>query len=303
MTFFPLLPPLPTPQADAPEPVPALLPTSEQLWVVGDVHGALHTLRGLLRRAGLTDAHGLWQGGSAHLVFLGDYMDRGEDGAGTVRLVRTLQRQARQSGGRVDALLGNHEVMLLAAVKFAAHDPHDELGFAYNWKRNGGQDSDLERLEPADLAWMRRRPAMLRVGPWLMQHADSLFYLHFGRRIPEVNAAMAARLTSPDPMDWRECISLFTTRLAFQGDSGREQAQQLLGTYQAQRLVHGHTPVSAMFKPSGLAPGSASRPLPRLYAGNLCLNVDSGMAYQERAGFMVRLSPQGVERVVTLADG
>lgn len=296
MTFLPPLPPLPVPSAVKPDPLPGLLPTSEELWVVGDVHGALAKLRRLLLRAGLSDQYGQWRGGSAHVVFLGDYMDRGEDGAGTVRLIRTLQRQARESGGRVDALLGNHEAMLLAAVRFYPHDPHDDLGFFRHWLHNGGSRSDLERLEPSDLTWMRRRPAMLRVGPWLMQHADSLMYTHYGTRVSEVNSAIAARLEDDDPMRWREFIGLFTARMAFQGEEGSLKAQQHLSTFQAQKLVHGHTPVNLMFKVP------RQRVLPRLYASQLCLNVDSGMAYQDAGGFIVRLSPQGIGQIVTLED-
>ncbi|MFD1730957.1 metallophosphoesterase [Deinococcus malanensis] len=94
-----------------------------ELWVVGDVHGAYDKLRYMLRAAGLIDAEGSWTGRDAHLVFLGDYLDRGPDGAGVVHLVRALEAQAPQDGGRVTALLGNHEVMFLAAMRFRAQDP------------------------------------------------------------------------------------------------------------------------------------------------------------------------------------
>ena len=119
------------------------LPMPETLWVVGDVHGALGKLKMLLLRAGLADFDGSWRGGQAHLVLLGDYLDRGEDGAGVLRLVRTLQRQAALVGGRVDALLGNHEVMFLAALSFRHRDPRDELGFYEYWHSNGGQPRDM----------------------------------------------------------------------------------------------------------------------------------------------------------------
>ncbi len=273
-----------------------MLPTSPELWVVGDVHGALTKLKRLLWQAGLTNPQGQWQGGKAHVVFLGDYIDRGEDGVGTVRLIRTLQRQAHSTGGRVDALLGNHEAMLLAALRFAARDPQDNLKFFQFWTRNGGDTQELACFEPSDLAWMRRCPAMLRVGPWLLQHADSLMYLHYGQRVGDVNAAVAELLQSDDPESWHNLLALFTTRMAFQGEKGQYKAQQLLDTYQATRLVHGHTPVGSMFKWPPSMPSA-----PQWYAGKLCLNVDSGMTYT-LGGFIVRLSVQEIAQVVSLDE-
>ena len=138
------------------------------LWVVGDIHGAHDKLRALLIRAGLTDRAGNWTGGRAHLVFLGDYLDRGPDGLGVVRLVRDLERQARGLGGQVTALLGNHEVMFLAAAYFREIDPRDRLGFYDYWVGNGGQTWDMERLTPEDTAWFRARPVLARAGDWLL---------------------------------------------------------------------------------------------------------------------------------------
>jgi hypothetical protein len=54
-----------------------------------------------------------WIGGRAHLIFCGDLVDRGPDDRAVLDVVRALQKQAESAGGRVHALLGNHEVMNL----------------------------------------------------------------------------------------------------------------------------------------------------------------------------------------------
>ncbi|WP_420597218.1 metallophosphoesterase [Deinococcus sp.] len=275
-------------------PHPDVLEMPERLWVVGDVHGALPKLRVLLSQAGLTDEHGSWRGGAAHLVFLGDYLDRGEDGVGVVRLVRTLQRQAALVGGRVDALLGNHEVMFLAALRFRQQDAADELGFYDYWHSNGGQVRDFATIEPADLAWLAARPAMLRVGNWLMQHADSAMYLKLGSDIGAVNAAFADKLCAPEAPVWQELMSAFSARFAFAGSSGEPLAREVLQTFGGVRVVHGHTPINLLLGTSGEEPGA-----PFVYAGGLCLDIDSAMAYVPGAGFITRLSEQGVAQVVT----
>jgi hypothetical protein len=78
---------------------------------VGDVHGAYDNFVSVLRFAGFLDAKGRWAGGKAHLVQLGDVLDRGKDAPKVLDLLMRLEGEARKAGGRVHALLGNHEVM------------------------------------------------------------------------------------------------------------------------------------------------------------------------------------------------
>jgi hypothetical protein len=78
---------------------------------VGDVHGAYEGFLTVLRFAGLADEHGHWAGGKAHLVQTGDVLDRGKDAPKVLDLLMRLEGEAKKAGGRVHALLGNHEVM------------------------------------------------------------------------------------------------------------------------------------------------------------------------------------------------
>ena len=57
------------------------------------------------------DAKDKWAGGKAHLVQTGDLLDRGKDARKVLDLLMRLEGEARKAGGRVHALLGNHEVM------------------------------------------------------------------------------------------------------------------------------------------------------------------------------------------------
>jgi hypothetical protein len=98
-------------------PVPAE-ETSRYKWddvprvvTIGDVHGSYDKLLKLLQGTGLVDDALVWSGGSDHLVFVGDLIDRGPDDRQVLDLVRRLQTEAETAGGRVHVLLGNHEVM------------------------------------------------------------------------------------------------------------------------------------------------------------------------------------------------
>ena len=82
---------------------------------VGDVHGAFDSFVAILRAAGLIDARNRWIGKKAVLVQTGDVTDRGPDSKKAIDLLRKLEGEAQRAGGRVYALLGNHELMRLVS--------------------------------------------------------------------------------------------------------------------------------------------------------------------------------------------
>lgn len=82
--------------------------------VIGDIHGDLEGLTGILRQAGITDASGRWAAGNTTVVQTGDMTDRGAQVRGVLDLLMGLEQQAKAAGGRLAVLLGNHEVMNLA---------------------------------------------------------------------------------------------------------------------------------------------------------------------------------------------
>ena len=256
------------------------------LWVVGDVHGALSSLRTLLQRARLTDFEDNWLGDAATLVLLGDLMDRGPDGLGVLRLARHLETQAAQAGGQVVTLLGNHEVMILAALRFrgARRNGGDPYGLYDYWKQNGGRQRDLLQLEPGDLAWLEERPPLYLHGDWLMCHADSRLYLSLGDSLQKVTERAAVFLRASTPENWVDFLNAFADREAYGGPEGAERVGEMLVAFGGRRLVHGHTPVFVL---SG-TPASALMS-PHVYAGGRAIGLDSAMAYHQGAGFMVRL--------------
>ena len=65
---------------------------TELIYAIGDIHGRSDLLSVLLSEI---ETHAA--GRPSRIVFLGDYIDRGPDSAGVIRMVRDLAARARAS--------------------------------------------------------------------------------------------------------------------------------------------------------------------------------------------------------------
>ena len=83
---------------------------------VGDVHGAYENLLTVLKNAELIDDELDWIGGEAHLVQVGDVIDRGADSRKSMDFYMELQKKAKKAGGRVHVLIGNHEAFNMVGI-------------------------------------------------------------------------------------------------------------------------------------------------------------------------------------------
>lgn len=141
---------------------------------VADVHGSMESLTAILRRAGLIDASERWIGGRTTFVQTGDVTDRGAEVRRVLDLLMSLERQAPKSGGRVMALLGNHEVMNLlgetrdvgleAYASFADDESEERRQRAYEeyeqlarLRAGSGDEVPAVYTQPRD-EWMAARP-------------------------------------------------------------------------------------------------------------------------------------------------
>jgi serine/threonine protein phosphatase 1 len=86
---------------------------------IGDVHGEVSKLEKLISKLALTQED--------ELVFLGDYIDRGEDSKKTLEALLNLRDYHKCT-----FLMGNHEDMMVDAYRFGSQ------GMANMWLQNGG---------------------------------------------------------------------------------------------------------------------------------------------------------------------
>jgi calcineurin-like phosphoesterase family protein len=253
------------------------------VYVIGDIHGHYGRLVALLQNARLMGDDLAWAGGDEKLWFIGDFFDRGPDGIGVLNLVMRLQREAETAGGRVQALVGNHELTLLSAHYFGQQTSTGPgRTFLADWKRNGGVDQDLARLTDRHIDWLSRLPAMIKIDGKLLAHADALAYTRYGLSVDEVNSSFAALLQSDDAKLWDETLEAFSEHEAFidSREDGTDRARAFLRVFGAEQLIHGHTPISKVTRQSARSVTSAL-----IYADGLCINVDGGI-YQGGPGFV-----------------
>lgn len=250
--------------------------------VVGDVHGMLDILVRVLRTAGLVAADGSWSGGRDELWLSGDLVDRGPDGVGVLDLVVRLAAEAAEVGGRVGSVLGNHELLLLAAREIPGAASGGPAGtMRGDWVANGGRDADLARLTDAHVAWLRALPAMARVGPALLIHADAAFYAELDASVSSANARIHQTLAAPNPESWDSLLAAFSDRRAFLHDP--KLAARILERFGGRLLVHGHTAVASLI---GQPPETVREA--HVYAGGRCVAVDAGL-FAGGPGFIYRL--------------
>ncbi len=114
-----------------------------RLIAIGDIHGCSAALRAVLTAIDL--------GAEDRLVTLGDYVDRGPDSRGVIETLLEVE-----ASGRLFPLLGNHEEMMLGAIRGTSP--------RHWWLQHGGVQTlesygfvgDLSALPDEHLAFLDR---------------------------------------------------------------------------------------------------------------------------------------------------
>ncbi len=137
-------------------------------FAIGDLQGCMHEAGLLLDRIAAEPD----EDQDRAIVFVGDLVNRGPDSLGALRRVMAL---CEQSGGKVQALLGNHDLHLLAVA-----------AGVQKASRSDTFETILAAPDRAQLMdWLRARPLAVRRGAHLLFHAGVL---------PEWSAAQAMAL-------------------------------------------------------------------------------------------------------------
>jgi serine/threonine protein phosphatase 1 len=166
--------PPPPPGFDAP------LAPKQSFWVIGDIHGQIGLLDDLLTMIRAQDP-------DPFMVFVGDYVDRGEHSREVLERVRDL---ARTRPDRTVTLIGNHEVMLLDFVakpqsrsakwlRYGGMQTLASYGIGGLTETSRGDDLDAARdrlvaaMDVDMLAWLSDLPTHWQSGNVHVVHAGA----------------------------------------------------------------------------------------------------------------------------------
>lgn len=145
---------------------------------IGDLEGDFEKFTDMLRTAGVINESNRWSGGQTHLVQLGDIPDRGPNSRMIMDLLMQLEPQAQRAGGRVHALIGNHEAMNVYG--------------------------DLRYVHPGEYAaFATSRSARVR-DRYYQQYVRALRRNPPAGGLPEFDAAYRAQWDAEHPLGWVE---------------------------------------------------------------------------------------------------
>jgi hypothetical protein len=252
---------------------------SRRIVAVGDLHGDYDAYQAIMSEAKLIDAKGRWAGGETIFVQTGDVPDRGPDSLKILQHLMKLESQARRKGGRVVALIGNHEAMNMTGDlryvtpgEFAAFQTRksEQLRNQYFAShreelraRYGGVFSDegvrAKFEEEVPLGYLEHRTAWNpsgKIGKWILTHdavtrIDGALFVHGGlsdayatMTIEEINDAVRDALlaTPPGPILTDEAGPLWYRGNIVDDDAAGAEVDRVLAHFEADRLVVGHTP-------------------------------------------------------------
>lgn len=257
----------------------------QPIYVIGDIHGHYETLIELLADADIIHHDLTWKAGESTVIFMGDYVDRGPEGARVIDFLISLQIQAEMADGEVITMIGNHDLTIMAAHRFGDRKSSGpKKTFIDDWRYNGGIDEDLNQLTPEHIAWLTHLPAMVLFDDTLYIHADAMIYTQHGDSVEAVNTFFENLRRSYDPNAWDAVLEAFSEHGTFNNFmQGGKRARQYLDTYGGGKIVHGHTPIGTMIHRKDNTITEAHH-----YAKGLCINVDGGI-YRGGPGFVHRL--------------
>lgn len=125
---------------------------------IADIHGAYGPMVDALQSAGVIDAELAWTAEDAHLVIVGDILDRGPGSRKAMDLLMRLEDEAAAAAGKVHVLIGNHEAMNLvgdlryvSTAEYAAFAAEELAEDRENWfaayaKQRAAADQNPEAL-------------------------------------------------------------------------------------------------------------------------------------------------------------
>lgn len=177
------------------QPTPCEFRQPDKILLLSDIEGEFEVFRSLLIGNKVIDEHYHWIFGKGHLVVAGDLFDRGRNVTAFLWLLYYLEQQAKDAGGYVHAILGNHDVMNLTG-NYRYVLPKYKKTAEIIGRKYGELYSDSTELG----RWLRTKNIIEKIGDGI--------YLHGGIS-PAVNALQKS--VAQINMGFRSALSAYKT--------------------------------------------------------------------------------------------
>ena len=145
----------------------------KKMLVISDIEGNFAALRKLLQGNGVIDKDFNWTFEKNHLVFTGDFMDRGAMVTEVLWLIYSLEEKAKAAGGYVHFILGNHEIMNMSGDVRYVQERYIQHAAMLNkpYMQLFGPDSEIGR-------WLATKNIAEKVGDILFTHGGISSYVN-----------------------------------------------------------------------------------------------------------------------------
>ncbi|KAH6595363.1 hypothetical protein BASA50_005881 [Batrachochytrium salamandrivorans] len=209
---------------------------------IGDLHSDFKMSVETLQMANIIDVNLNWIAGNTIVVQTGDVVDRGDDTMKLCAFLRNLADQAKEHGGRLIQLLGNHEIMNMAGdLRYVSDEDTASYGGFYSRSHAFSEHGGLGR-------YLRSLGVAAKVDDTVFFHAGAdLNWSSLG--IDVLNTLAHQELVGRDaeyisnsaifgatgPLWYRD----FATR---DDDAFCDFVKDVLFNLKASRMVIGHTP-------------------------------------------------------------
>ena len=239
----------------------------DSVFVVGDVHGRYDELINLLQKSNVIDDSLNWVVENAHLVFLGDLFDRGNDVTKVLWFIYQLEDKADLAGGKVHLVLGNHEIMTMSNDLRYVGAKENAIASTFGIKYN-------EMFHPINSLlgnWLVNKPAIIKIENAIFAHGG-IIDLNT-KSIADFNSQVQSYMQEPVFLDimenspdttrysrelWNQRYSFFYNQYSpfwyrgyVRSDTLNTQLVSMLRKYKSKVHIVAHTPLESITKRYG----------------------------------------------------
>ncbi|GAA0871725.1 hypothetical protein GCM10009117_08710 [Gangjinia marincola] len=229
---------------------------ADKMVVISDIEGNFNAFSSFLAANGVIDAQYDWIYRTGRLVLVGDFVDRGKNVTQVLWLIYKLEQQARDAGGSVHLILGNHEVLNFKGDYTYNRAKYIKIAQEISGEKNKKKAIRYMFSEQSELGkWLLSKNVIEKIGSYIFVHAGlSPQLLDFKLSIDDINQKMRREYTSTENSSSRSIQFLYSskgpiwyrglvTKRPYYPKIGSEELDKILSFYNAKKIVVGHTPV------------------------------------------------------------